>query len=220
MRVALHKQARTTPAVRAEIAQSQDSIRELARRCLVLSAVEGNVTEATIRKWKSRTEFNDLPHTAHRLQTTLTPAQEAIVVYLRKTLVLPLDDLLAVTREFLTPAASRSGHDRCLRRQGVGCRRDLLPLSRRRRPRRLRPTLRARSSRPITSIRPWIWSRPCTGRSPSTTLHLPQAALGSQTPIQSMNAWYKTHPDLLHRRIYDRPECDSLGGSAMVTLRS
>lgn len=127
MRVALHKQARTTPAVRAEIAHSQEPIRELARRYLVLSAVEGNVTEATIRKWKSRTELNDRPHTAHRVQTTLTPAQEAIIVYLRKTLLLPLDDLLAVAREFLTQAVSRSGLDRCLRRHGVGRRQDRLP---------------------------------------------------------------------------------------------
>ncbi len=66
MRIALHEQARTTPAVRAEIAQSKDPIRVLARRY--------NVTEANLRKWKSRTEFNDRPHTAQRLQTTLTPA--------------------------------------------------------------------------------------------------------------------------------------------------
>jgi transposase-like protein len=35
-------------------------------------------------------------------------------------LLLPLDDLLAVTREFLCPQATRSGLDRCLRRHGVG----------------------------------------------------------------------------------------------------
>ena len=41
-------------------------------------------------------------------------------MHLRQTLLLLLDDLLAVTREFLCPAASRSGLDRCLRRHGVG----------------------------------------------------------------------------------------------------
>lgn len=35
-----------------------------------------------------------------------------IVVHLRKPLLLPLDDLLAVTREFLCKAVSRSGLDR------------------------------------------------------------------------------------------------------------
>jgi len=50
----------------------------------------------------------------------LTPAQEMVVVQLRRTLLLPLDDLLAVTRESLCPTVSRSGLDRCLRRHGVG----------------------------------------------------------------------------------------------------
>ena len=64
-------------------------------------------------------------HTPHRLQTTLTPAQEAVAVALRKTLLVSLDDLLAVVREFLNPNVSRSGLDRCLRRHGVGNLRDL-----------------------------------------------------------------------------------------------
>ena len=42
-----------------------------------------------------------------------------MVIELRTTLLLPLDDLLAVTREFLNPDVSRSGLDRCLRRHGV-----------------------------------------------------------------------------------------------------
>ena len=50
---------------------------------------------------------------------TLIPAQELVVIALRKTLLLPLDDLLAVTREFLNPAVLRSGLDHCLRRHGV-----------------------------------------------------------------------------------------------------
>ena len=54
------------------------------------------------------------------MQTTLTPAQEAVAVALRKTLLISLDDLLAVVREFLNPNVSRSGLDRCLRRHGVG----------------------------------------------------------------------------------------------------
>ena len=42
------------------------------------------------------------------------------MVYLRRTLLLPLDDLLAVTHEFLCPDVSRSGLDRCLSRHGAG----------------------------------------------------------------------------------------------------
>ena len=78
------------------------------------------VTPQTIYKWRHRDSVNDRSHTPHRLQTTLTPAQEAVAVSLRQTLLLSLDDLLAVVREFLNPNVSRSGLDRCLRRHGVG----------------------------------------------------------------------------------------------------
>ena len=93
MMIALHKNARTTPATRAEMAASAQTAATLALRY--------GVSEGTVYKWKSRDAFHDASHTPHRLQTTLTPAQEQIVVELRKTLLLPLDDLLAVTREFL-----------------------------------------------------------------------------------------------------------------------
>jgi len=112
MMVSLHKNARTTPLIRAEIATSTDSARVLAERY--------GISEGTVYKWKHRKNTTDRSHTAHRLQTRLTPEQEAIAVYLRQALLLPLDDLLAVTREFLCPDISRSGLDRCLRRHGVG----------------------------------------------------------------------------------------------------
>jgi hypothetical protein len=53
MMIALHKQARTTPAVRAEIAASLEPVSVLARR--------HNITEATVRKWRARSEFQDRP---------------------------------------------------------------------------------------------------------------------------------------------------------------
>jgi len=94
MLIALHKNARTTPAVRAEIATSSQTASVLAQR--------HGITEQTICKWRKREVLGGRAHTAHRLrqQTALTPAQEMIVVHLRRTLRLPLDDLLAVTREF------------------------------------------------------------------------------------------------------------------------
>ncbi len=112
MMIALHKNARTTPAVRAEIAASAQPASVLAQRF--------RITEQTVYKCKRREVFGDRSHTAHRLQTQLTSAQEIVVVHLRRTLLLPLDDLLAVTREFLCPAVSRLGLDRCLRHHGVG----------------------------------------------------------------------------------------------------
>ena len=85
MMIALHKQARTTPAVRAELARSSESVTVLARRFSIMPA--------TVYKWKSRQSVHDRSHTANTLQTTLTPAQEAVVAELRRTLLLPLDDL-------------------------------------------------------------------------------------------------------------------------------
>jgi len=119
MMITLHRNARTTPAVRAQIAASTDSAASLAQRF--------GVTQATVYKWKARTRFQDRSHTAHRLQSTLTPAQEALVVELRKTLWLPLDDLLAISREFICERTTRLGLDRCLRRHGVGNLRALKP---------------------------------------------------------------------------------------------
>lgn len=112
MQIALHKNARTTPAVRALIAASDETASVLAQRF--------GITEQTVYKWKKRESVQDRSHTAHRLQTQLKPAQEIVVVHLRRALLLPLDDLLAVTREFICSTVSRSGLDRCLRRHGVG----------------------------------------------------------------------------------------------------
>ena len=49
------------------------------------------------------------------------------MVELCKTLLLPLDDLLAVTHESIHPAVSRSGLDRCLRRHGISTLKALMP---------------------------------------------------------------------------------------------
>lgn len=113
----VHPQARTTPRTRAEIKAASGTLQELAQRY--------NVSVATARKWKGREEAQDRSHRPHKLGTTLTPGQEAVVVELRRTLLLPLDDLLVVTREFINPVVSRSGLDRCLRRHGVARLREL-----------------------------------------------------------------------------------------------
>ena len=119
MQVSLHKCSRTTPAIRAELRAATGSDAELARRY--------NLSRMTVRKWRNRCDSADRPHIPHRLQTTLSPPQEAIVVALREALLLPLDDLLAVTRELIHAGATRSGIDRCLRRHGLSKLKDLRP---------------------------------------------------------------------------------------------
>lgn len=118
MTQALHSQARTTHLIREEIRNSTLPQAELARLY--------NVTRQTIRKWQDRESPVDGSHAPKTMYTTLTPDQELIVVELRRTLLLPTDDLLAVTREFINPAVSRAGLGRCLRRHGVSDLRDLV----------------------------------------------------------------------------------------------
>ena len=87
-----------------------------------------NTTVATARKWKHRENPQDRSHRPHRLSNTLTPAQELLAVELRRTLLLPLADLLVVVREFINADVSRSGLDRCLRRHGVSELKGLQPV--------------------------------------------------------------------------------------------
>ena len=113
MAATIHANARTTPKIRAEIQAAPPSVSNaaLARRF--------GVTKATVAKWRRRDQVHDGSHRPHRLNTTLTEAQEAVVVAVRELLLLPLDDLLVVAWEFLDPNLSRSALDRCLRRHGV-----------------------------------------------------------------------------------------------------
>ncbi len=72
MNITLHKRARTTPAIRREIQQSTLSERKLA--------VKYGIGRDTVRKWKHRDTVEDYSHTPHNLNTSLTPAQEVIVI--------------------------------------------------------------------------------------------------------------------------------------------
>lgn len=119
MQVSLHKNARTTPAIRRELQASTEPTSVLAQ-CYNLSTI-------TVRKWRKREGTEDASHRPHTQHANLSSAQEVLVVESRKLLLLPLDDLLVVTHEFINDTASRSGLDRCLRRHGVSRLQDLLP---------------------------------------------------------------------------------------------
>ena len=113
MDIKLHKQATTTPKIRAEIQAAPSSITdsELARQY--------GVSPATIRRWRYRDDVHDRPHTRHNLLATLTSEQEEVLIAAREFLRLGLDDLLVVAREFLNPRLSRSGLHRMLQRREV-----------------------------------------------------------------------------------------------------
>jgi transposase len=80
----IHPQPRTTPKIRQEIKDSGLSSREAARVF--------NITRATAQKWLGRDNVQDRCPRTHTLHTPLSAAQEAIVLALRQSLYLPLDD--------------------------------------------------------------------------------------------------------------------------------
>src|SRR5215213_4353538 len=111
MAAGLHGSARTTPRVRAELQASQEATRALAARY--------GLNPKTVAKWRKRTTTADAPMGPSRARsTTLTEAEEAIVVEFRRRTLLPLDDVLGCLREAI-PALSRSALHRCLKRHGI-----------------------------------------------------------------------------------------------------
>ncbi len=97
--------------MRAQILQSSGTDSEVS--------AQFGISRPTVQRWKHRDSVADRSHTPHRLQTALNAGQEELVVYLRSQLRLPLDDLLAVVREFIHPTVGRSTLHRLLVRRGV-----------------------------------------------------------------------------------------------------
>jgi transposase InsO family protein len=108
----IHPNARTTPAVRAEIARSAEPTGELARRY--------GVSTETVRKWRQRgsAECRDRSSRPHRLPWKASEEERAVVCVLRRATGFPLDELTFVVRHFL-PHLSRDNVYRILRAAGL-----------------------------------------------------------------------------------------------------
>jgi transposase len=121
----VHPKARTTPAVRAEIARSTEPTGVLARRY--------GVSTETIRKWRKRGPADCQDHSSrpHKLPWKATEEERAIVCALRRATGFPLDDLTFVVTHFL-PHLNRDAVYRILKAEGLG---RLAPASRARKPR-------------------------------------------------------------------------------------
>ena len=114
MDLKLHANATTTPRTRAYIQKSRATNAALAR--------ELGIHSRTVARWKARPEVTDRSPRPHRLNTSLTEWEEALVVELRRSLALPLDDIVEAMRRCLNPALSRSAIHRCLQRHGSSAR--------------------------------------------------------------------------------------------------
>src|SRR3954468_4517548 len=110
---AIHPKARTTPAVRAEIARSREPTGVLAQRY--------SVSTETIRKWRKRGPADCRDHSSrpNKLPWKATEEERAIVCALRRAWGFPLDDLTFVVTRFL-PHLNRDAVYRILKAEGLG----------------------------------------------------------------------------------------------------
>ena len=114
MDLKLHANATTTPRTRAYIQKSQANNAALAR--------ELGIHSRTVARWKARHDVTDRSTRPHRLSTSMTQWEEALVVELRRSLALPLDDIVEAMRRCLNPELSRSAIHRCLQRHAISAR--------------------------------------------------------------------------------------------------
>lgn len=112
MMLQIHPQARTTPAVRADIARSSEPTSVLARRY--------GISDETVRKWRRRGSdaCQDRSSRPRKLVWKASEEERAIVCQLRRSTAFGLDDLTFVVRHFL-PHLNRDNIWRILKDAGL-----------------------------------------------------------------------------------------------------
>src|SRR5689334_18625291 len=102
MQLRLHANATTTPRTRAYIQQSAASPAALAR--------ELGIHPRTVARWKARPDVADRSTRPHRLATAISQWEEALIVELRRSLALPLDDIVEAMRRLPQPQPVAQRH--------------------------------------------------------------------------------------------------------------
>ncbi len=110
--VQIHRQARTTPAVRAEIARSTEPANVVAKRY--------GISDETVRKWRKRGEQAVLDRSSQprRLAWAMSEEERAIICAVHRATGFALDDLTFVLRHFL-PRLNRDSIYRVLKAEGL-----------------------------------------------------------------------------------------------------
>jgi len=111
MQIKLHKLARTTPAIRAEIRKSNLTGKELAKKY--------NISLETAYKWKKRESVEDRSHKRHNLNSSISAIEEEIIRELRSQVGLSLEDITEVMKRCIRPNITRSSIYRAMKRLGV-----------------------------------------------------------------------------------------------------
>jgi transposase InsO family protein len=111
--LSIHPQARTTPAVRIEIARSHEPTGVLAARY--------GISPETVRKWRQRgvQDCQDRSSRPHKLPWKASEEERAIVCAVRRATGFALDDLTFVVTHFL-PHLNRDAVYRILKAEGLG----------------------------------------------------------------------------------------------------
>lgn len=120
MQIKQHKNAVTTPIIREWIQKNSHLPTARIMR-------EKGLSRNTVKRWKTRTNTSDLSSARHTQKSGFTDWQEALIVEIRTTFLLPFDSLLAVIQEFLLPECKKGALERLLKRNKVNNIKDLIP---------------------------------------------------------------------------------------------
>lgn len=110
MQVKLHKNAKTTLAIRAEIRNSKESIYSLAKKF--------NLAWGTVKRWKFSESLEDKSSRPHKLNTTLTLEQEELICFEREQFKKTVEDIF-FTLEDKIPNLYPMKIYSCLKRHGL-----------------------------------------------------------------------------------------------------
>lgn len=105
-----HLNAVTNIHIRSKIKESNLPNHELSKKY--------DVSQSTICKWKNRDDYEDKSSRPHTIQYALTDIEQALILSIRKSTWLPLDEIhemLLVSK----PKATRSSVYRVFKREGV-----------------------------------------------------------------------------------------------------
>ena len=110
MNLKLHKNARTTFALRKEIQTSDSSINALCKRY--------GLSWKTVKKWKEKQGVEDASSRPRKLNVTLTASQEDLILFERRQFKKPIEEIFFALEESI-PHLYPMKIYRCLKRYGL-----------------------------------------------------------------------------------------------------
>jgi len=110
MQIKLHKNAKTTLALRKEIKNSKESLYTLAKKF--------SLNWGTVKRWKFSESLEDCSSRPHKLNTTLTPEQEDLICFERKQFKKTIEDILFTLEDKISKLYPMKIY-RCLKRHNL-----------------------------------------------------------------------------------------------------